>query len=129
MEQITVEELHSRFRAQGVVAREHIAVVCPICATVQSIASLTRAGADVAEAERMIGFSCEGRLTNAGPWPGAKKRSAETKARRTVRGCDWTLGGLFKVHRLEVMADGKAHPYFNVASAEQAQALCERGAA
>ena len=124
VEQITVEELHARFKAQGVSAREHIASVCPICGTVQSIASLVKAGADPEKAETAMGFSCEGRWTNAGPWPADKDKSAKANARRAIRGCDWTLGGLFRIHRLEVLTpDGKAHPYFGIATADQAQAL------
>lgn len=118
-EQITVAEFHSRLRAQGVANQNHAALVCPICGTVQSMASLVEAGATKEEAERLIGFSCEGRLTGAGPWP--NKPNAK---RRAVRGCDWSLGGLFKLHRLEVTADGEPpHPRFEVATPEQAQAL------
>lgn len=31
-------------------------------------------------------------------------------------GCDWTLGGLFRIHTLEIMdEEGKAHPAFEFA--------------
>lgn len=124
VERITVEELHARLKAQGVSAREHAASVCPACGTVQSIASLVRAGVDPERAETAMGFSCEGRWTKAGQWPSDKDKSAKAKVRRAVRGCDWTLGGLFRIHRLEVLTpDGKAHPFFEIATAEQAQAL------
>jgi hypothetical protein len=123
VEQITVEELHARFKAQGVSAREHVAVVCPICATVQSMTSLIRAGGQPDKVENSLGFSCEGRITGAGPWPSSKDRSAKARKRREVRGCDWSLGGLFRIHKLEVMSDGKAHPFFELATPEQAQAL------
>jgi hypothetical protein len=37
--------------------------------------------------------------------------------------CNWTLGGLFRTHTLEVVTpDGKKHPRFEVATPEQAQA-------
>lgn len=123
VERVTVKEFHARLKAQGVSAMRHAALICPICATVQSMASLIKAGATVEQAESRIGFSCEGRLVNAGPWPSGEDNSAASKRRRKVRGCDWTLGGLFQVHRLEVMADGESHPRFEIASAEQAQAL------
>lgn len=98
--------------------RDHIAVMCPICGTIQSIASLAAAGASPAAAERAIGFSCEGRFTNAGP---AKQGRP---ARPGTRGCDWTLGGLFRLHRLEVITeDGKHHPHFEPASKSDAQEL------
>lgn len=124
MERITIEQLHERFKAQGVSAREHIAFKCPVCGTVQSIASLTKAGAPPAKIENFVGFSCEGRFSNAGPWPSDKRKGRAFDARRAVRGCDWTLGGLFRIHNLEVInAEGVPQPTFEVASAEEAQAL------
>lgn len=123
-ERITIEQLHARFKAQGVSAREHIAVKCPICNTVQSIASLLRAGATADKVENYIGFSCEGRFSNAGPWPSDKRKGKAVEARRAIRGCDWTLGGLLRIHKLEVInADGEPHPMFETASPEEAQAL------
>lgn len=105
--------------AQDVGENRHFALVCPACGTVQSMASLVSAGATVEQAERSIGFSCEGRFTGAGAWPA--KPSSE---RAAVRGCDWTLGGLFRIHQLEVLTpDGEAHPRFEVATREEAQAL------
>lgn len=118
VEQITVAEFHNRLRGQGVANQNHAALVCPMCGTVQSMASLIAAGATPEQAERAIGFSCEGRITGAGPWP-----NKPTAKRRSVRGCDWSLGGLFRLHRLEVIADGKPHPRFEVATPEQAQSL------
>lgn len=124
MEKITVEELHARMKAQGVSAREHVAFKCPICSTVQSIASLTKAGAPADRVENVAGFSCEGRLTNAGAWPSAKDSSAKAQKRRGVRGCDWTLGGFFRVHQLTVETpDGKEHPIFMLATPEEAREL------
>lgn len=120
-ERIDVAEFHRRLKVQGVPNQNHAALVCPICGTVQSMASLTAAGASPDEAERMIGFSCEGRLTGAGPWS-----SKATAKRKAIRGCDWSLGGLFRVHELEVITDdGEAHPRFVVATPEQAQALAQ----
>lgn len=124
MEKITVEEAHSRFRAQGVSAREHIAFKCVICGTVQSMASLIKAGCKPEQAENCIGFSCEGRFSDAGPWPSEKSRSKASIERRKVRGCDWTLGGFFKLHKLSVICeDGKESPTFEIATAKEAQAL------
>lgn len=124
MEVIDVPEFHARLRAQGVSSSNHCCLVCPICGTAQSMASLIAAGASPQQAETAIGFSCEGRFSGAGPWPSNKDKSKKAAARRNVRGCDWTLGGLFLVHELEVQTeDGKKHPRFAVASAEAAQAL------
>lgn len=124
MEVIDVREFHARLAAQGVSNLSHACLICPVCATPQSMATLISSGASPERAERMIGFSCEGRLTGAGAWPGAKDKSKKAVARRRVRGCDWSLGGLFRLHQLEVKTeDGECHPRFIVASAETAQEL------
>jgi hypothetical protein len=116
---ITAEELHAEMKAQGVEDRQDIAFKCVMCATVQSMRSMLDAGVDPARVENVIGFSCEGRWRNAGP---AKRGEPE----RDVRGCDWTLGGLFTLHRLEVTTpDGKTHPSFELASPAEAQALAK----
>jgi hypothetical protein len=124
MEVIDVPEFHARLKAQGVSNSNHACLICPICKTPQSMASLIAAGATPEQAERIIGFSCEGRLTNVGPWPSDKDNSKKALVRRKVRGCDWTLGGFFRLHDLEVQTeDGEKHPRFVVASAEAAQEL------
>ena len=115
IEVIGLPAFHARLHAQGVADRNHNAFVCPICGTVQSMASLVEAGATAEKAESIIGFSCEGRLTKAGPF---KKANAGS-----VRGCDWSLGGLFRLHKLEVDDGARIHPLFELATAEQAQAL------
>ncbi len=115
---MSLEQFQSALRAQGVPS-EHLAVICPICQTVQSATDLIRAGAGASmdEVERYLGFSCVGRWTNAGPFHSGKRRRAPEQ-----RGCDWTLGGLFRLHRLEVVSDdGRHHPRFEIASPEQAQ--------
>lgn len=119
VETVTVEEIHRRFKAQGVGAREHVAVKCPMCGTVQSMASLAKAGAAADAAERAIGFSCEGRFNGAGPWPNGKA----AQAKRRKRGCDWTLGGLFKIHKLEVATPEGPRAYFEIAAPDEARDL------
>ena len=122
MQTIPLAEFQATLRAQNV-PRDDVAFKCPICSTVQSMRSLMAAGASADQAERQIGFSCEGRLTGVGAFPGSEK-TAKAKARRLVRGCDWSLGGLFQLHQLEVIDnEGKAKPFFQIASAEEAQAL------
>lgn len=124
MEQINIETFHARLKAQAVSAREHIAFKCVNCGTVQSMASLTKAGCDPAKVENNVGFSCEGRFSNSGPWPSDKNTTEKAKVRRKIRGCDWTLGGLFRLHKLEVIdADGKAQPMFEIATPDEAQQL------
>jgi hypothetical protein len=124
IEKIAVAELRARMKAQGVSSNKHVAFKCPICATVQSMASLERAGLPADNCESIIAFSCEGRVSGAGPWPSEKDHSAKAVNRRKVRGCDWTLGGLLRLHELVVVLEnGRECPSFVLATAEEAQAL------
>lgn len=112
---ITLAEFHSALKAQGV-PKEHMAMKCPRCKTIQSATDLIAAGAgnSFEDVEKYVGFSCIGRFTNAG---GHKDGTPPG------RGCDWTLGGFFTIHELEVInADGKFCPTFEPASPEEAQA-------
>lgn len=114
MEKIKLDEFRSRIKAQGTSDRTHAAFKCPMCKTVQSITSFTSVGTDAKTAEKYIGFSCVGRVTEAdGP-----RKEPDGKP------CNWTLGGLFHFHELEVIDDeGKSHPHFEVATPEEAQKL------
>jgi len=70
--------------------------VCPSCGHVQSAvdAIARNPSVDLTFLRSRINFSCEGRWTPA-------------------TGCDWTLGGLFQIHRLEVVTDeGNVVPTF-----------------
>lgn len=118
IEVISVDEIHARMKAQAVSAREHVAFKCPICGTVQSMSSLLKAGAPADRVENIIGFSCEGRFSGAGGWP-----NKPTKARRATRGCDWTLGGFFSLHKLEVETEKGRQPSFEIAAPDEAKAL------
>ena len=72
--------------------------VCPNCGCEQTANDLIDAGAgggDLDAVGRLLAFSCVGRFTDE-------------------KGCDWTLGGLFRIHRLEV--DGR--PAFELAQIE-----------
>lgn len=114
MRKITLAEFRAELKAQGV-ERDHLALVCPMCGTVQSAKSLIAAGAgaDFEEVEKYLGFSCVGRFTGAGG-----------ENRTKGKGCDWTLGGLFHLHKLEVITeDGTHHPRFEVATPEEAKEL------
>ena len=120
-------EVMALFEVQGVSSHRHYATVCPMCGTVQSMASLVNSGADPSTVERSFEFSCEGRLSGAGPWPNSEKKQAARRA-AGPRGCDWTLGGLFSIHKAEVTTitdggDERVSPMFDVATPEQAQAL------
>ncbi|MDR3488743.1 MAG: VVA0879 family protein [Bradyrhizobium sp.] len=123
MLKMTLEQAQSALKAQGV-ANNDMAVVCPICGTVQSMSSLVRAGAPKESVENYFGFSCEGRFSGVGPMPSSEDKSAAAETRRALRGCNWTLGGLFKLHRMEITyPDGTSAGSFEIATAEQAQAL------
>lgn len=111
---MTLDEFHAALKAQGV-PRDDIALICPMCGTVQSARDLIAAGAgrDFEAIERFLGFSCVGRWTDAGP----------PRTTPDGRPCNWTLGGLFQLHQLEVVTpDGAHHPRFRPASPEVAQA-------
>ncbi|MGH8632096.1 MAG: VVA0879 family protein, partial [Burkholderiales bacterium] len=109
------EQYHDALKAQGV-PQDHLAMKCPMCGVIQSAASLITAGAGATfdDVQKFLGFSCVGRFTDAS----APRKKPDGKP------CDWTLGGLFRVHKLEVVTpDGKAHPRFELATPEEAQAL------
>lgn len=57
---------------------------CVHCGTSQSARDFIAAGLLKEEIESYLGFSCIGRFDNS-------------------KGCDWTLGGLFQIHTLEVI--------------------------
>ena len=118
MKRLTHAEFVAQAKAQGV-PRVHVAYKCPVCGTIQSATSLINAGAgkDLDTVEKFEGFSCVGRWTKAGPFH---------KGDPAGKGCDWTLGGLFRMHTLEVMQDDKPHPVFELATPEEAQELQKR---
>ena len=113
MKTMTIEEFRTAVHAQDV-PREHYAFRCPMCKTVQTSTDLIKAGAGatVDEVQVFLGFSCVGRFTGAG---------SPSKA-TPGQGCDWTLGGLFRMHELEVITeDGAHHAHFEPATPEEAQ--------
>lgn len=106
--QITMAEFLALLQAQGV-PPEHYAFKCVKCGHIQSAASLVRYR-PAADAGNLAYYLCEGRF-NA-----------------TV-GCNWTLGGLFPIHKLEVLTDeGLVVPVFEPATPEEAQALMAKTA-
>lgn len=120
---MTIAEFHAALKAQGVKRHEDFAFRCVMCGTIQSGQSLINASAGKTfdEVEKFVGFSCVGRFTNAGP---------HKKGNPPGKGCDWTLGGLFTFHDLEVIdTEGKPSPRFALATPEEAQALAASWAA
>lgn len=115
MKTMNLEKFHTTLKAQGV-PREHLAFRCPMCTTVQSAHDLITAGAgaDFDSVEKYLGFSCIGRFTDAGSPSSTKGKGI---------GCNWTLGGLFSTHELEVVTeDGERHPRFEPVSPAEAVA-------
>jgi len=122
MTTMTIEEYHAALKAQGTNDRAELVMICPMCGTPQTANDLIRAGAGKTfesagntfeDVEQYLGFSCVGRFTGAG----SPRNKPDGKP------CNWTLGGLFQTHKLEVITpDGEHHPRFEVATPEQAQA-------
>ena len=112
MKTMKPDDFHDALKLQGVQTREDLGFVCPMCGTVQTARDLIDAGAgkDFDEVEKYLGFSCVGR------WTGARA----PREKPDGNPCNWTLGGLFKLHKLEVVTpDGKHHPRFEPATKEQ----------
>lgn len=89
-------------------------VVCPACKTLQMGQEFLDAGLSYDMARGMFGINCIGRYTGA------------TSPRKQPDGkpCDWTLGGLLQIHKLEVATpDGQTHPHFQLASINDAHAF------
>ena len=83
---------------------EHYAYKCVRCGHVQSAASLVRY-LSPGDAFNAAYSACEGRFNKG-------------------EGCDWTLGGLLQIHKLEVLSDeGRVVPVFEPASPEEARTL------
>jgi len=69
-------------------------LVCPNCKTSQKGKDLACLGMDKEEVLSYLGFSCIGRF---------KKEV----------GCDWTLGGLFRIHEVEIEVEGHTRMMFD----------------
>jgi hypothetical protein len=110
---MSLQEFHAAIKDQNV-PREHLAFRCPCCGTVQSAADLISAGAgdDFESVSRFLGFSCVGRFTGAG----SPRKAPDGKP------CNWTLGGLFQRHSLEVIDEhGVNHPHFEPVTESEAK--------
>lgn len=121
MRKISIEEFRAELAAQGVSGREHGAFKCVACGTVQSMALLAANGVPEGKLESQIGFSCVGRWTHRTPIPPTDKWGGPRTDGKI--GCDWTLGGLFKEHKLIVIDENGEHLCFELASPAEAQAL------
>lgn len=96
VKQITHDQFMAAIKTQGHDNVLDVEFICPRCKTHQTGRDLIKAGAgrNIYEIEGYLAFSCVGRWTNE-------------------KGCDWTLGGLLKIHELEVLVPDKpARPVF-----------------
>lgn len=96
MKTVIIQEFKELIKAQGKDRIEDVTFVCPNCKTIQSAQDLIDAGAgkDFDEVNKYLAFSCVGRWSK-------------------TKGCNWTLGGLFQIHDLEVVDEkGERHPRF-----------------
>lgn len=112
MKTMTHDEFRSAIRAQAETPQQ-VVFKCPRCETLQSGEDLIAAGAGDWETVRVrVGFSCIGRFTGKG---------SPSKEIGKGHGCNWTLGGLFQMHQLEVITpDGERHPMFELATPDVA---------
>ncbi len=120
MKTLTSEAFIKAIRALGV-PREQVKFVCPMCNVAQCGQDFIDAGAGTTfeDIEPLLGFSCIGRVTGA----------SAPRATPDGKPCNWSLGGLFKVHRLEVVTpDGKRHPHFELAPAPRLETESGSGA-
>ena len=70
-------------------------LVCPVCKTPQTAKQLMEtSGYGDEKVQAILGFSCVGRFNGAGEF---NKDRKEKKF-----GCNWTLGGLLRLHTLEL---------------------------
>ena len=111
---ITVSQFHEELKAIGG-DPVNWQFVCPACGTKQSAQSFYDAGFKKGEGEvnKYLGFSCIGRFTGQGD----AGISAKNRGEPWDKGCNWTLGGLFQIHTLEILTpDNVAHPHFEIAT-------------
>lgn len=93
--------------------------VCPACGTVQSGENFVATGKFSFEKPdallSVLGYSCIGRFTGKDD----EGIAAKGRGEKWDKGCNWTLGGLFQIHTLEVIDEnGKCVPHFEFAEAD-----------
>lgn len=88
-----VEEATKRFGSDS----RDWTFVCPQCGTIQSVQDLLDAGVGLDVIEKHIAFNCVGQFSSK-------------------IGCDWSLGGLIKIHMVEIVySDDTVRPCFEFA--------------
>jgi len=115
LQTFSVKEFDSLLEKQGVRSSRDNAFICPACDTVQSMRSLVMAGCSKEKVADYIGFSCEGRFSHG--------QSPTVAKERNNRGCNWTLGGLFQIHKVLLKEGDQTQPHFAAATPEAARDL------
>ncbi len=87
---VWIAELKNRFGSD----HKKWAFKCPACGNIQTIQDFIDNG--IENPETKVYFSCIGRFVKN-------------------KGCDWTLGGLLKIHKISVMKDAQVFPVFEMA--------------
>jgi len=97
MKKLTMKEFIAEGTEKFGEDRKQWKFVCPKCKTEQSAQDFFESGVEKEIIDTQIGFSCIGRSVKE-------------------VGCDWTLGGLFSIHELEIIdEEGDTHPMFEFA--------------
>ena len=111
MKQMTQDEFYAEAKRRfGPKARDW-KFVCPACGTIQSIQQYFDAGLSQEAVHGVVGYSCIGRFTGQGD----AGISAHHRGEPWDKGCNWTLGGLLRIHTLEVLIEGRPRPCFELA--------------
>lgn len=114
---ISLEQFQAELKAQNAPSRAYLVFRCPLCEALQCGQDLIDAGAGATfeEVETKTGFSCVGRWTGAGT----------PRNKPDGQPCNWTLGGLFRLNKLNVETPEGSHPFFEVANPEEAAAYLQ----
>ena len=111
MKQMTQDEFYAEAKRRfGPKARDW-KFVCPACGTIHSIQQYFDAGLSQEAVHGVVGYSCIGRFTGQGD----AGISAHHRGEPWDKGCNWTLGGLLRIHTLEVLIEGRPRPCFELA--------------
>lgn len=121
---MTVEEFKVEARKRFGEKARTWKYVCPMCGTIQSgqqvwdalINQNSGKEVEINTVLSSLGFCCIGRYTGQGD----EGIAAHGRGEKWDKGCNWTLGGLLRLHTLEiVMPDGKRIPSFELAKPKE----------
>lgn len=79
---------------------------CPSCGFVQTFNDFIKEGSSKEGAQRMIGFSCIGRVM---------KEKREFLSKKKKGPCNYAGGGLFRINPVTITNNGKEQSYFDFA--------------